>query len=226
MSNTENRYAYENLTQSGLFRLTSKDDKQVSLSINAFGGSTAISVFAGGGGKPWSQTMKRRSIRQIVLLLEGMRNDIRPCRETIMINTWDQEAKRAKQIGHIAFGIDDNLQFMIEVAGDGVGGNGKHVFPVRTDLAFDFSNTSLTDKDVVKTAIDTVIEALTVIAPIAERMTSFKKQFGGSQGGGNRGGYGGGNRQSSGGYNGGGNQRQGSSTFGGGGNAGDDEIAY
>lgn len=222
---SENRNSFENLTHSGIMRVNSKDDRNISLSLNAFGGSTNFSVFAGGGGKPWSVTLKRRSIANIIILLRNMQNNVQPCREMIMIKQYDPEAKRSKEIGSIAFGIDENLTFQIEVAGDGL--NGRHIFPIRNDLGLDFSNTSMSEKDIVKGAIETLIDALSLSSVVAERLTSQKRQFSGGGGGGNRGNFGGGNRSGGGGYNNnGGGNRQGNSTFGGSEGVSDGDISY
>lgn len=224
MSNEQvDRYGFSNLTQSGLMKINSKDDKTVSLSINAFGGSTSFSIFTSAGGKPWSLTLKRRSVNAIALMLDRMMADPKPGREQIMLNNWDQEAKRVKQVGHLAFVIDENLVFHIELAHEGLGGN-RYVFPIRTDLGFDFSNTSLTEKDILVSAIMTLRETLMDIAPIAERITSFKRPAGNFGGGGNKGGYNnGGNR--GGGNNYGGGNRQGS-TFGGGSDVNDNDVSF
>jgi hypothetical protein len=223
MSNApDDRYSFSNLTQSGLMKLVSKEDKNISLTINAFGGSTSLSIFTGSGGKPWSLGLKRRAINTIDILLEQMMHDPKPCRQQIMINSWDQEAKRSKQVGHLAFGIDENLVFQIDLAHEGLNGN-RYTFPVKPDFSTDFSNTTLTEKDILKSAIATLREVLMTIAPIAERITSFKRPAGNFGGGGNKGGYNnGGNRGGGGGgnYGGGNNNRQGS-TFGGGGGGSD-----
>lgn len=228
MSNApDDRYGFGNLTQSGLMKIASKDDKNVSLSINAFNGTTNFSIFTGGG-KPWSLGLKRRAINTIAILFDQMIADPKPCRHQIMISSWDMEAKRSKQVGHVAFGIDENLVFFIDLAHEGLNGN-RYIFPVKPDFSTDFSNTPLTEKDILKSAIMTVREVLMDIAPIAERLTSFKRPAGGFGGGNKGGGYNnnGGNRSGGGNYgggNGGGGNRQGS-TFGGG-NADDNDIAF
>jgi hypothetical protein len=220
MSNApDDRYGFSNLTQSGLMKIVSKDDKNISLSINAFGGSTSFSIFTGSGGKPWSLSLKRRALNTIDILLEQMIQDPKPCRQQIMINSWDQEAKRSKQVGHLAFGIDENLVFQIDLAHEGLNGN-RYVFPVKTDFSMDFSNTTLSEKDILKSAIMTLREALMTIAPIAERITSFKRpagNFGGKSGGGGYNNSGGGNRGGGNNYSAANNNNRQSSTFGGGG---------
>ena len=228
MSN-DNRYSFDNLTQSGLAKLTSKEDKNIALSINCFGGSMSFSVFTGGGGKPFSLTIKRQSIYVIGTLLQQMIADPRPCRQGIPINTWDQEAKRSKNIGQLAFGIDENLIFQIELSHEQLNGGARYTFPVKKDFTLDFSNTSLSEKDLLAAAVTYIHEILTTVAPIAERLTSFKRpqgNFGG--GGGNRGGYGGGNR-GGGNYNNNDNGGGRSSTFGnsgGGSNVSEDDMSF
>lgn len=213
------QYAFENLTQSGLLRANSKDDKNVSLSIDTFGGNTSFVVFTGAGGKPWKVNLPRKTISNVVILLRKMKADIRPCREPIMLNQFDTETKRFKQVGQIGIGIDDNLQFQIDVVHNEL--NGRHTFPIRPDGKFDFSNTSLSEKEGLEAILDWLINILSVETLIAERLSSFKRAPGGM--GGNRGGFGGGgggNRNYGGGQGGGGYQQrqntQQSNTFGGG----------
>lgn len=223
MSNApDDRYGFSNLTQSGLMKLVSKDDKTVSLSVNSFNGSTSFSIFTSSGGKPWSLGLKRRALNAICILLDQMIADPKPCRQQIMINSWDQEAKRSKQVGHLAFGIDENLVFQIDVAHEGLNGN-RYIFPVKNDFSMDFSQTTLSEKDLLKSAIMTLRETLMDIAPIAERITSFKRPAGGFGGGNKGGGYA--NNNSGGGNYGGGGQRQGS-TFGGGSAVADNDVAF
>lgn len=226
----EDRYGFSNLTQSGLMKIVSKDDKAISLSINSFGGSTSFSIFTGAGGKPWSITLKRRAINTFSILLDQMIADPKTCRQQIMVNSWDMEAKRSKQVGHLAFGIDDQLMFYIEIAHEGLNGN-RYVFPIKPEFSMDFSNTTLSEKDILKSAIMTLREVLMDIAPIAERITSFKRpagNFGGGQGN-KGGGYNNGGNRGGGNYGGGGNSgggnRQGS-TFGGGSDVSDNDVSF
>jgi len=196
MSNGPSQYGFENLTQSGLLKTNSKDDKNVTLSIDTFGGNTGMSVWTGSGGRPWKINLPRKTIANIVILLRKMRADPRPQREPIMINMWDAEAKRMKQIGQIGIGIDEGLVFQIDIAHNDLSG-GRHTFPLKPDGRFDFSNTTLTEKESVEGVLDWLINALSIESLVAERLTSFKRPAGGNRGGG------GGN------YNRGGNSNQG-----------------
>lgn len=181
---------FENLTHSGLFKITSKDDKAVTFQIDSYGGLTSFVVFTGAGGRPWKQNLSIKAVCNILILLRKMREDPRPCREPIMLSEWDPETKKVKQIGQIGIGIDDNLMFQIDVAANGL--NGRHIFPIRSDLKFDFSNTSMTEKEAVQGLIDSLIRVLETITPIAERLSGFKRAPGGP--GGARGNFGGANK--------------------------------
>lgn len=177
-------YTFENLTQSGLMKINSKDDKNVSLSVDCFGGMTSFAVWTGAGGKPWKLNLPRKTINNILTLLKKMRRDPVPGRQPIMINAYDQEIKKWKNVGQIAFAIDEGLNFQIEVAHNDL--NGRHTFPVKQDGRFDFSNTFLSEKEGLSSLISWLIEVFSHDTVIAERLTSFKRN---PQGGGNRGGY-------------------------------------
>lgn len=209
----DNPNAFENLTQSGLLKVPSKDDKNVSLQIDVWGGNTSIVVFTGAGGKPWKHILPTKIRFVVAQLLRRMKAEPRPCREPIMLNAFVEEngKRQFKQMGQIGIGIDENLGLYIDVAHNEL--NGRHHFPIKNDGRFDTSNTSLSEKDLLVGLIDWIIHVLTVETVTAERLSSFKRQGGG--GGGNRGGFGGG--QNRGGYSGGGGGNQYGGNNGGGG---------
>jgi len=200
MSQAPTQYSFENLTQSGLFRLPSKEDKNVSLSFDVFGGFSSFCIFTGQGGKPWKLTLPRKTIDSFIILLENMIADPRPKREPVFLNRFEEADGRKgfKQYGCIGFGIDDNLSFYIDVAANEL--PNRYLFVVKKDGRFDFSNTSMNEKDSLKADISFIINVLKNSA-VAERLTAFKRQNtgGAPSGGGNRGGFnqsGGGNNYS------------------------------
>jgi hypothetical protein len=127
----------------------------------------------------------------------------------------DNKKGSFKQYGCIGFGIDESLVLFIDVAANDL--QGRHLFLFKNDGRFDFSNTTLAEKDSLIANIEFLIESLQTTTNIAERVSSFKRTSGGSGGGGGgRGGSFGGARPSGGGYGGGNYQRQApqQSTFG------------
>lgn len=220
--------SFDNLTHSGLIKVASKDDKNVSMQIDVWGGNTSLVVFTGAGGKPWKHPLPAKTRYNIALLLKKMRQEPRPGREPIMLNAFVEEngKRQFKQMGQIGIGIDENLLLFIDIAHNEL--NGRHLFPFKGDGRFDYSNTTLQPKDTLIAQIDYLIDALINQTSLAERLSSFKRAPGGG-GGFNRGGGGGGGNRG-GGYGGGGNygggnqgggQRQQSSTFSSG---GDDDL--
>lgn len=217
--------SFENLTQSGIFRINSKDDKNVSLSLDVYMGNTSLVVFTGAGGRPWKLGIPAKVRCNIVVLLKKMQAEPRPLREALFINEFVEEngKRQFKQKGSIGFGIDENLTAFIDVAANDL--QGRHMFPIKPDGRFDFSNTSMSEKDTLVAMLQWLIDSFSDTAMFAERLSSFKRTGGG---GGNRnfGGGGGGNRGNYGGGGGGGNYNQNnnnnnqqSNTFGGGGGA-------
>lgn len=218
-------YSFENLTHSGMLKIQSKDDKNVMFDLGVFGGSTSINVFTGAGGKPWRLPISRKVIDTIIVLLEKMRDEPRTRREPIFLNRFEEADGRKgwKQYGCIGLGIDESLNFYIDVSANEL--PSRFMFPFRRDAKFDLSQTAMTDRDYIKADINHIIDVLKDTA-IAERLTSFKRQnTGGGNGGGNwnKGGgnnnwknnNGGGNNYNR--NNGGGNNYQQGGTFGGGG---------
>lgn len=227
---TSPNYTYENLTQSGLFRINSKDDRNVSLSLDAFGGSTSFCVFTGAGGRPWKYSLNGKAKALIIVMLEKMAAAPSPQRQPVMLNKFEENdgKKRFVEYGQIGFGIDENLMLFIDVAANDL--QGRHLFQIKPDPKANFTNTTMSEKDILVGLINWLIGELRITSTLAERMTSFKRAPGGgfggnrgaSAGGGNRGGssYSGGNAgggSGGGGYNNNNNnntqQRQSSGTF-------------
>jgi hypothetical protein len=213
--------SFENLTQSGLLRVNSKDDKNVSMSIDTYQGNTSIVVFTGAGGKPWKTSLPLRVRLVMIALLRRLQADPTTRREAITLQTFDDGStggkKGFKAVGQLGFGIDESMMFYIDIAANDL--QGRHMFPFKPDAKFDFVNTSLTERDMIGATIEYFITTLNTIVPIAERISSFKRAPGG---GGNRGNFGGGGGQRGGGGGGygGGQQGGGGGAFGGGGGAG------
>ena len=180
---------FENLTQSGIFRINSKDDKNVSLSLDVYMGNTSLVVFTGSGGKPWKQGLPSKVLANLVILLKKMQNEPRPCREPVFLNEFVEEngKRQFKQKGCIGFGIDENLVPFIDVSANDL--VGRHLFPLKPDARFDFSNTSMSEKDSLVGLLEYLIQCFSYTTTIAERISSFKRA---PNQGGNKGGYGGG----------------------------------
>jgi hypothetical protein len=219
--------SFENLTHSGIIKANAKDDKTVSFQIDVYGGSISLVVFTAAGGRPWKQNISTKAISNILILLRKMRANPAPCREAIFINDWDAETKRMKQVGQLGIGIDDTLTLQIDIAHNNLQApGGRFTFPIRPETRFDFSNTSLSEKEALQGVIDSLITTLSLEALLAARLSSFKRVNTG-QAGGNKGGYnnaGGGqrsygNNSGGGGYNNRQNNHNNASggTFGGGG---------
>lgn len=204
--------SFENLTHSGLAKFKNKEKDGPTLNIDVFGGSTRFVVFLGQGAKPFNLSLPSLARATFVRLLRRVQANPTPARESIQLNGWDAENRKVKQEGHVAIVIDDNLALYIEIGHQQI--NGKQVFQIKPDFKWDFSQTSMTDKDIFQSLIDYLISVLSLDSVVAERLSSQKRPRqggggGGNWGGGNRSGgnsYGGGN--SGGGYNGGGGQRQ------------------
>jgi hypothetical protein len=189
--------SFENLTQSGLIKVNSKDDRNVTFQIDAYGGNISMVVFTGAGGRPWKLNIPAKVTANLLILLRKMRANPAPCREAIFINEYDAETKRFKQVGQIGIGIDEGLTFQLDVAHNQLQApGGRFIFPIKPDGRFDFTNTTLSEKEGVQGVIDSLITALSIESIVAARLTSFKRQPGaGGQGGGNKGNWsGGGNR--------------------------------
>lgn len=180
---------FESLTHSGLIKANSKDDKTVSFQVDVYGGIVSFVVFTGVGGRPWKQNIPAKAISNILILLRKMRANPAPCREPIFINDWDPETKRMKQVGQIGIGIDETLTLQIDIAHNQLQApGGKFTFPIRPEMRFDFSNTSLSEKESLQGVIDSLITTLSLEALVAARLSSFKRINTG-QAGGNKGGY-------------------------------------
>ncbi len=183
---SENKF--EELNHSDILSVKSKDDKNVTLTIGVYRGNTSINVFTGAGGRPWKHPLPRKSIPFFVNLLRKMRDDPKPRREPVFLNKYEDGENgrgRMKQCGCIGFGISDDLKVYIDVSSDDL--NGRHLFPIRPDSRFDFSNTVLSEKDLVVSTIDSLIELLSSTTETAERLSAFKGAPGGNFGGGSKG---------------------------------------
>lgn len=202
--------SFENLTMSGIFSIPSKEDRQVSLQLGVYMGNTSLTVFQGAGAKPWKIGLPNKVISQVLVLLRKMRQEPRVRREPVFLQKWvDENGKKGYvQEGCVAFGIGEDMLPFVEISHNDL--KGKHVFVVKQDPRYDFSNTDLAEKDVLQGLIDYLIEALSINRVTAERLSSFKKTNMGQQGG-NKGGYNNNNRSGS--YNGGQNQNYRSQTF-------------
>lgn len=228
MSSGAPNYSFENLTHSGLIKLYSKDDKNISFQVDVFGGNVSFVIFTPGGGRPWKLGIPQKVIATLAILLRKMRAEPRPCREAIMVNVFDAEAKRMKQVGQLGIGLDETLTLQLDISHTEL--NGRHMFPIKPDSRFDFSNTSLSEKEAVQSVIDSLLTTLTVEVPTAVRLSSFKRAPGGG-GGQQRGGFNnaGGNRNFGGNSGGGNNYNnrsggQQAGSFGGGGDVTDDLV--
>lgn len=224
---SESNNSFENLTHNDLFTLYSKDNKDVKMSLGTFMGGTGFSVWTGAGGRPINLRFQSKSWFSIIALLKKMRSELHAQRQPIMLNKFEQGQDgrwSSKQIGYVAFIIDDNASLFIEVSSDEL--NGKFLFPVKGDSKVDFSQTNMSERDLLAALFDWMIATFEVERMFAERLSSFKKQFdkqGGGQrkgGGGNWSGGGGQRSGSGGGYNQNNNQQGGGGTFSGGGNQG------
>ncbi len=206
----DNANSYENLTHSGLFSIPSKEDRNVNLQLGVYMGNTSLSIFQGPGAKPWKVGLPNKVMSQIITLLRKMRAEPRVCREPIFIQKWvdDNEKKGFVQEGSLALGIGEDMLPFVEISHNDL--KQKYLFVVKPDPRYDFSNTSLSEKDTLQGLIDFLIEAFSINRVTAERMSSFKKTNMGQQGG-NKGGYS--NNSRSGGYNGDQNQNYRSQTF-------------
>ena len=174
MSTTpENRFGYDNLTQSGILKFNSKDDKAISLSIGTFGGFTSFAVFV--GGKPWKTNIPRISLYAMIAVLNKMMLEPHPRREAISMFEWEEEngKRRLKECGAIGYGITDNLELYIDVAANNL--EGRHMFPIKQNARFGFANTCLTEKDILQANIQFLINNLQYVTETAERMTAFKR---------------------------------------------------
>lgn len=196
--------SFENLNQSGLIKVPSKDNKDVSLQIDVWGGNTSLVVFTGAGGKPWKQTLPRKVTFLIAKLIRKFADDPNPQRQPVHLNNFNAETKKRDQVGQIGFGIDEKLNFFIDVAHNDL--NGRHQFILRPDARFDVHETSLTERDVLTSILNWFTDVLINSSSTAERLTSFKRTGGGgfNKGGGGGGYGGGGNRGGGGNYGGGG----------------------
>jgi hypothetical protein len=219
--------SFEMLQQGGLVKINAKDNKEVSLSFDVYMGNASIVIFEGAGGKPWKKGLPAKFQAAILVLLKKMQNEPTVRREPIFFNDFDAETKKYKQVGCMAFGIDEKMTFYIDVAGDGL--RERYMFPIRSDGRFDFNNTAMTEKDMIASTIQLLITLFEVVMPTAERISSFKRTGGGGGsrggggnygGGGSRGNYNGGGNNNYSGGGGGGNRQSSGQTFGG--SSGDD----
>ena len=205
--------SFETLSGSGIVKLFAKDDKNVSLTIDVYKGNTSLCVWTGTGGKPWKMAIGPRVQAGIVTLLKMMRNEPRPLRQPIFLNEWIEADRKYKQKGCVGFGISDDLQLFIDVAASDLAG--RHQFFVKQDGKYDFSNTSMSEKDMLGASIEYLLKAFDTHIPMAERLSSFPRKAG-PGGGGGRGNFGGGGNKGN--FGGGGNrQSQSQGTFSGGG---------
>lgn len=206
-----NPRAFENLSHSGLFKIASKDDRNVTLTLDTYMGNTGFAVWTGAGGKPWKINLPRLTIKRMTTLLKTIRANPSIRTEAILLNRWEEGDNKKgsyKQYGRIAFGIDETNLVFIEIAANDL--SGKHVFVFKPDGRFDFSSTSLSEKDHIVAVLSYLIDTLDYTSGMSERLSSFPRPpMGGGQnkGGGNYN-KGGGN------YN--RNQEQKSTTFSGG----------
>lgn len=191
---------FGDLVQSGMFSKRSKDDKNVSLSVGCYGGMTSLTVFTGAGGKPWSTTIPRDTIPAFVLILRKLKeNPSAGSRKPVFIQKYQENENgrggKYVQAGCLGFGIDETMNFYIDISANDL--TGRHIFVIKPNPKYDFSNTELTEKDMLFASIDAFIHLLVNSTDSGERLTAFKKTpTGNSQSGGNRnfGGNSGGNR--------------------------------
>ena len=209
---------YSNLTHSNLLKQGSKDDKNVTFQLDTWGGNTSWVIFTGGGGKPWKYPLPEKTRHLIKEILIKMRDNPVADRQPVYLQFFDAEQKKFKQVGCIGFGLDEKLNFFIDVAHDEL--NGRHQFLFRSDGRYDVLQTNLTERDTVRATINWILSVLIDKTLVAERMSSFKRAPQGG-GGGKRGGYGGGGGGGNrGGGNYGGNSGGGGGNYGGGGGGG------
>lgn len=212
---------FENLTQSKLIQAFSKDDKNVKFQVDVWGGNTSFVVFTGGGARPFKFVTPQQTRYAMATVLTKMRDEPSPQRQAIGIRVFDTDSKKMKDVGVIGFGLDEKLNFVIDIAHNEL--SGKHQFIIRPNGKFDFLQTNLTERDILKSVLDSFIATITRVADGAERLTSFKQAPGGNRGSGG-GGYGGGNNR--GGYAANNNQGGGGTFSGGGNNANEDANLY
>jgi hypothetical protein len=232
MTTSPSPYSFENLVHNGILKIQSKDDKNVLFDLGVFGGTTSITVFTGPGGKPWKLPLPRKVIDAFIVLLTKMRDNPTTKREAVFLNRFEETDGRKgfKQYGCLGFGIDESLNFYIDISANEL--PGRYMFPVKRDPRFDMSHTAMTDRDYLIADINSIIHAFENTA-YAERMTTYKRQNNGNNGGGNNNWNKGGNnnwKNNNGGgsnYNrngGGNNNYQQGGTFGGGNHGGSVEI--
>jgi hypothetical protein len=209
--------SFENLSQSGLIKAPSKDSKEVSFQVDVWGGTTSFVVFTQGGGKPWKVSIPPKTRRLIAKIVKKLVEEPTTRREPLYMSAWNQETKKSSNVGCIGFGLDEKLNFYIDIAHNDL--NGRHTFLIRSDMRFSAHETALTERDLLNANVDFFLEVMTLTTPIAETMTRFKRAPGGFNKGGGGGGYGGGGNRG-GGYGGGGGQGGGGGGYGGGGNGG------
>lgn len=221
--------SFDNLTHSGLLKITSKDNKEVTLQFDVWGGNTSLVIFTPGGGRPWKIPLPRKLQSLIVTLIRKIKANPGTTREPIIIKEFVEEngKKMFKEKGQIGIGVDENLVPYIDVAANDL--SGRHQFLFKSDARYDVLQSSLTDKDVLQSLLNVFLTLFETDIPVAERMSSFKRPAGGGRGGysggggGNRGSYNNNNSGGGGGnsYNNNNNQsRQQGGTFSG----GDEEL--
>ena len=207
---SDSPYGFENLQHSKLLPANSKDDKAVSFDISVFNGTASINVFTGAGGRPWRLPFPMKDRMSVARLLKRIRAEPKGgMREPVFLNEWvdDNGKNKIKQVGCMGFGIDENLMFYIDLTHDTL--NGRHMFPIKLGTRLDFSNTTMTEKDLLISVIDYVIDVIETVVPQREALSSFKRPAGGASAGGGGQKSGGWNQnRGSGGGNGGGYNQQ------------------
>lgn len=188
MSDTSSNYDFSNLTQSGILRFYSKEDRNISMSFGSFNGSSSFTIFTGSGGKNWKRSIPPIARRALVSLLRVMSKKGSNQRQVVKFTEYDAEAKKVRDVGHIAFIVDDGMNILIEVGGEGL--PQKFTFPVKPNARLDFSETDLTERDMFESIFAFLIDTFTISTAVAERLSSFKRPAGGSYGNNNRGGGG------------------------------------
>ena len=207
----------DDLSHSGLLSLRSESNPDVSLSVGVFQGNASFTVFTKGGPPTFKVALNAITVSLIKRLLRKLVSGAKPgYRLPLNLREYNRDERKFNVVGGLAFGIDDANTMYIEAAGKGLSERFK--FPVKIPGSLDYSNTELTEREVLEIAADSIIDVLVIDVANSRALSRVKRQPGNNN---NKGSWG-----NKGGGNGGGNYRPANTNNGGGGNTQIDEEAF
>lgn len=163
-----------------LIRLTSESDRETTLQVGVWNGSTSFTVFKKGTKGTALKISAPLSGRLFLMeLLNKVIANPNESQEKQKIHTWDKETKKTDLQGTVIFGRNDKGLLYMGVSGPNFPGQR---FPFRPSMLYG-ADEQWTEVKKSEVAAKEFIKILELKVLMAECLTSFKREFTGTGGG-------------------------------------------